>query len=171
MKLDISRTLNNRIFSTTLIRTTKDDPDYTEERILEDDFGSIEIDAGGKFELLIYQEEGEIKLGKYNQSSDISNLDCAVHKFIKDTDLIKVEVGTEITHTRDAKQINSLELSISKTRIIPDMVAEFECRIFEAIISSRITEGINTWCVYETKFETEDLEPIIISTPCLGGGA
>lgn len=171
MKLDISRTLNNRVFSTTLIRTTKDDTDYAEERILEDDFGAVEIDAGGKFELLIYLDEvtGDLMLSKFNPDADTSNLDCVVHKFIKDSDNIKVEVGTEISHTRDAKQINSLELSKSKTRVATDMLAEFECRIFEVIIADRIKSGADKWCNYATTFETEEVEPIIIKAPCTGG--
>lgn len=171
MKLDISRTLNNRVFSTTLIRTIKDDNDYVKERVYEDDFGAIEIDAGGKFELLIYLDNttGNLMLEKYDPEADISDLDCVVHKFIKDSNNIKVEVGTEISYSKDAKQINALELSKSKTKVLTDMIAEFECRIFEIIIADKIRAEIDKWCKYTTTFETEQVEPIIIKAPCTGG--
>lgn len=160
MKFDKLRGLKNNVFSTTIVRVEDDDQDCkVKEALLEDDFGYVEVQVGGRFEGQISKANGSelftiVKEGDKVKSSDVL-------AFALPSSKVKLTMGTEISFTCDANK----EVSrVFNDKTVPALkIAEAKCRIFEQVIEERIGEAIAAWKKQGTEFEQEILEPIHFS--------
>lgn len=147
------RELKNKVFKTSIIRVAKqDDPCVEAEARLEDDFGPVSIEAGGKFEAAISKKDNKFEIEYDIKTAESKN----VFKFAIDSKKIELLPSVVITYSCDSeketiRRYTDLELS-------PLEAAELKCRIFEAAIESRIEIAINEWKLQQTDFEEEKIE-------------
>ena len=152
MKFNKSRNLSNKVFSVSIERTNKNDSNYNAERILEDDFGSVQIDIGGRFYVAYVEDEGIITahpVFNYEESVWVDSLD----KYIIDTNIVSLTVGAKIQYQCDAKQLNKIQFALGN--ISPIKIAENRCIAFEAIIEDRINKAVELWKENQSDFEQE----------------
>lgn len=159
MKFDKIRSLKNNVFSTKLVRVEDDDQDCkVKEALLEDDFGYVEVQIGGRFEGEMTNEDDELFValseGKVAKTSEVL-------AFALPSSKVKLTMGTEISFTCDANK----EVSrIFNDKPVPALkIAEAKCRIFEQVMEKRIGEAIEAWKKQGTEFEQEILEPLHFS--------
>ena len=157
MKFDKLRGLKNNVFSTKLVRVEDDNQDCkVKEALLEDDFGYVEVQIGGRFEGIITGD------GVETSSTALEGKKSSeVLAFALPSSKVKLTMGTEISFTCDANK----EVSrINKKQKVPALkIAEAKCRIFEKVMEKRIGEAIEAWKKQGTEFEQEILEPLHFS--------
>ena len=100
MKFDKLRGLKNNVFSTKLVRVEDDDQDCkVKEALLEDDFGYVEVQIGGRFEGVVTPDgvdtSSETLEGK--KSSEIL-------AFALPSSKVQLTIGKEISFTCDANK-------------------------------------------------------------------
>lgn len=159
MKFETQRKLKNNIFYTKISRVSEDDQDcIIKEQQLEDDFGYVEIEAGGVFEAKITKDEHQ-DLVVTPVTSKAKAKEAEVNfKFSLPSKKVKLLLNVEIPFSCDATQEASrefLEKTLSGLKI-----AEHKCKIFEAVILDRIELAINAWKAKHTNFEEEILEAV-----------
>jgi hypothetical protein len=157
MKFDKLRGLKNNVFSTKLIRVEDDNQDCkVKEALLEDDFGYVEVQIGGRFEGVVTPDgvdtSSETLEGK--KSSEIL-------AFALPSSKVQLTIGKEISFTCDAnKEVSRI---FNEIQVPALKIAEAKCRIFEEVMEKRIGEAIEAWKKQGTEFEQEILEPLHFS--------
>lgn len=147
------RELKNKVFKTSIIRIAKqDDPCAEAEARLEDDFGAVSIEAGGKFEAAISKKDNKFEI-EYDLETAVSK---DVFKFAIDSKKIELLPSVIITYSCDSEK----ETIRKYTDLVlsPLEAAELKCRIFETVIESRIEAAIDEWKLQQTNFEEEEIE-------------
>lgn len=158
MKIDIKRNLENKVFSSTLTRVVKsDDPNVEEEKQLENDFGPVKVNATGVFSANITKSSDTIVMTPVMDGAE-SNFKFAIPK----TDAVALEAGTELPFVCDAKEQTDLKIS-EQVSFNALQVAEYKCRLFEAIMKLRIQKSVDEWKKQQTNFETEVIPEIEIN--------
>ena len=155
MKFDKLRGLKNNVFSTKLVRVEDDNQDCkVKEALLEDDFGYVEVQIGGRFEGTITGETVDTSLeGKVKKSDVLA--------FALPSSKVKLTMGTEISFTCDAnKEVSRI---FNEQKVPALKIAEAKSRIFEKVMIKRISEAIEAWKKQGTEFEQEILEPLHFS--------
>lgn len=155
MKFDKLRGLKNNVFSTKLVRVEDDNQDCkVKEALLEDDFGYVEVQVGGRFEGTITGETVDVSLESKVKKSEVL-------AFALPSSKVKLTMGTEISFTCDAnKEVSRI---FNEQKVPALKIAEAKCRIFEKVMEKRIGEAIEAWKKQGTEFEQEILEPLHFS--------
>ena len=155
MKFDKLRGLKNNVFSTKLVRVEDDNQDCkVKEALLEDDFGYVEVQIGGRFEGVITPDGVDITSTEGKKSSEVL-------AFALPSSKVQLTMGTEISFTCDAnKEVSRL---FNEVQVPALKIAEAKCRIFEQVMEKRIGEAIEAWKQQGTEFEQEILEPLHFS--------
>lgn len=155
MKFDKLRGLKNNVFSTKLVRVEDDNQDCkVKEALLEDDFGYVEVQIGGRFEGTITGETVDVSLESKVKKSEVL-------AFALPSSKVKLTMGTEISFTCDAnKEVSRI---FNEQKVPALKIAEAKCRIFEKVMEKRIGEAIEAWKKQGTEFEQEILEPLHFS--------
>lgn len=158
MKIDIKRNLENKVFSTTLTRVVKsDDPNAEEEKQLENDFGPVKVNSTGLFCANITKPSDDIVMTPVTDGGE-SNFKFAIAK----ADSVALEAGVELPFSCDATQQTDLKIS-EQVSFNALQVAEYKCRLFEAIMKLRIEKAVDEWKKQQTNFETEVVPGIEIN--------
>lgn len=145
MYFDTKKDLNNKIFKMEVVRKyVPDDAENIKEAQLEDDFGKIQIDAGGLF--VGYAEK---TADKYTAS--LTESEGAVKiAFSLPKNIVTLEKDTSIAMSCDGSKEAALkEISALK-------VAELKCDVFALEIEKRINAAVEEWKAEITDFETKD---------------
>lgn len=162
MKFDIQRSLNNKVFTTSIIRIpVLDDACAEEEKILENDFGPVEVEVGGKFEAIVTKELDHLKFTPVLSTTSSEDRLKANFKFSLDPKKVILKERAEIAYS-----CNALNESLRKheDRLIdPLRAAEEKCKVFEAVIKERIELAVAAWKAQQTNFETEEVASFEIS--------
>ena len=155
MKFDKLRGLKNNVFSTKLVRVEDDNQDCkVKEALLEDDFGYVEVQVGGRFEGTITGDSVDVSLESKVKKSEVL-------AFALPSSKVKLTMGTEISFTCDAnKEVSRI---FNEQKVPALKIAEAKCRIFEKVMEKRIGEAIEAWKKQGTEFEQEILEPLHFS--------
>ena len=155
MKFDKLRGLKNNVFSTKLVRVEDDNQDCkVKEALLEDDFGYVEVQVGGRFEGTITGDSVDVSLESKVKKSEVL-------AFALPSSKVKLTMGTEISFTCDAnKEVSRI---FNEQKVPALKIAEAKCRIFEQVMEKRIGEAIEAWKKQGTEFEQEILEPLHFS--------
>jgi hypothetical protein len=155
MKFDKLRGLKNNVFSTKLVRVEDDDQDCkVKEALLEDDFGYVEVQVGGRFEGVITPDGVDIESVHGKKTSEVL-------AFALPSSKVQLTIGKEISFTCDAnKEVSRI---FNEIQVPALKIAEAKCRIFEEVMEKRIGEAIEAWKKQGTEFEQEILEPLHFS--------
>ena len=160
MKFETQRKLQNNIFYTKIVRVEEDDQDcILKEQQLEDDFGCVEVEVGGIFEANMSKDEhGALEIKPVTSKTKTRDAEIVNFKFAVPSKKVKLLLDVEIPFSCDATKETSRE--VLKV-VIPSLrMAEYKCKIFEAIILDRIELAINEWKKKHTNFEEEILEAV-----------
>lgn len=157
MKFETNRTLKNKVFSTSLVRvSTQDDPCLETEKQLEDDFGSVQVDAGGKFEVYVTKTANAKPTFSNTATTDTKTTGEFLFKFALDTKVVALVPKVELSYSCDAKQESPRK--DGNGLVIPVLeVAELKCEIFEALMRERISKAVASWKEQQTDFETVEI--------------
>lgn len=162
MKIDIERSLKNKIFTTSLIRVpVLDDACAEEEKQLEDDFGPVEVEVGGKFEAIVTKELDHLKFTPVLTTTSAEDRLKANFKFSLSSNKVILKERAQMSYS-----CNALDESIRKHEdmiIDPLRAAEEKCKLFEAIIKERIELAVAEWKAQQTTFEKEEVAGFEIS--------
>ena len=162
MKFEIERNLKNKIFTTSVVRVPViDDACAEEEKNLEDDFGPVEIEVGGKYEAVVSKEQGlnetyHLKFTPILPSAEKSKETKANFSFSLPAQKVILKEKAKITYSCDATKecVKSCEDMI----IDPLRAAEEKCKLFEAIVQDKIKTAVDTWKGQHTDFENEEVK-------------
>lgn len=157
MKFDIERSLKNKVFTTALVRTpVLDDACAEEEKQLEDDFGPVEVEVGGKFEAIVSKDSDHLKFTPVLSTTSEEERKKANFKFSLSSNKVVLKEKAQIVYSCDAMQesIRKHEYML----IDPLRAAEEKCKLFEAVIKERIELAVAEWKAQQTTFESEDVE-------------
>ena len=161
MKFQKVRVLKDNMFTTRINRVEDDSQDCVlEERVLENDFGPVVVEVGGKFEAIITKDDDKLKFTPIT-SVNAEQANRANFKFAIPTSKTPILMGTKIEFSCDAKE--------ESTRVYEDIAltplkaAEIKCKVFEAVMLDRIESSINDWKANKTDFESEILDPVHFS--------
>lgn len=147
------RNLKNKVFSTSLVRVPEqDDPCAEIEKVLEDDFGPVEVEAGGKFEAYVTKVEGQKPTYAKPTAEDKDGL---LFKFALDPKKIPLVAKAEISYSCDSEKETPRKTEKGLV-ITPLEIAELKCKIFEETVKERITAAVQDWKAKQTNFETEE---------------
>ena len=153
MLFEVFKKLENKVFSINIYR--KNIPDSAEnikESQLENDFGLVEVEAGGLFVGYV-KKNGE---GTYEVSLEKSD-DAKELKYALPNNSVKISKQTEITYSSDSTKEAKLE-------DIPALkVSELKCDLFALTIKKRIEAAVEEWKGQVTDFETK--EPTSFEVP------
>lgn len=150
MKIETTRKLENKIFETVLKRVIKeDDINAEKEKKLENDFGPVTINATGLFCAKFTGTQDNISMAPVYDNSE-SNFKFS----IASSNPIALEDNTEIPFSCDANKQTAVVVNETIT-LSPLQVAEYKCRLFEAVIKNRIQKAVEEWKKQQTNFEDE----------------
>lgn len=153
MLFEVFKKLENKVFSINIYR--KNIPDSAEnikESQLENDFGLVEVEAGGLFVGYV-KKNGE---GTYEVSLEKSD-DAKELKYALPNNSVKISKQTEITYSSDSTKEAKLD-------DIPALkVSELKCDLFALTIKKRIEAAVEEWKGQVTDFETK--EPTSFEVP------
>lgn len=162
MKFEKSRLLRNNVFSSTINRVEDDNQDcILEEKTLENDFGPVQIDMGGKFEAVIEKDEDKLKITPIVSSNAESIGAKANFKFSLPMNKVSLLMGTSLNFSCDSCQ--EVSRVFDELKLSPQKAAEFKCLMFEEIILDKIKVAIEKWKSNKTNFESEILDPVHFS--------
>lgn len=162
MKFEKVRLLRNNVFSTSINRVEDDNHDCVlEEKILENDFGPVQIDIGGKFEAYVEKHEEALKITPITSKNQSSLGSKANFKFSTIPNKVSLLMGANINFTCDST--TEASRTYEELKLSPQKAAEFKCKMFEDIILDRIEVAIEKWKANKTEFETEILDPVHFS--------
>ena len=163
MKFEKLRKLENNVFTSKIVRVEDENQDCVlEDKVLENDFGPVCVEAGGKFEAIVTKDShsGKLKFealtSKNSGKADQVNL-----AFAKTKNKVSLLMGTALEHSCNAKEETSREFE--GVVLTAKQVAEMQCKIFEEVILDRIEVAIEEWKANKTDFETEILDPVHFS--------
>lgn len=154
MLFEVFKNLENKVFSISINR--KNIPDSAEnikESQLENDFGLVEVEAGGLFVGYVKKNDVssayEVSLDKKDGAKEL--------KYALPNNLVKISKQTEITYSNDSTKEAKLE-------DIPALkVSELKCDLFALTIKKRIEAAVEEWKGQVTDFETK--EPTSFEVP------
>lgn len=164
MKFEKLRSLKNHVFSTTIKRVEDDDQDcLLEEKVLEDDFGHVEVKVGGKYEAVIEKSEDDdsVKVTAVTSENREELASKINFKFSIKESKVALKMGVPLTFSCDAKE--EISRVIGDIKISPLEIAEFKCHIFEDVTLDSIGQAIEVWKNKATTFEQDILDPIHFS--------
>ena len=163
MKFKKERKLQDNVFTSKIVRIEDEFQDCVlEDRVLENDFGPVSVEAGGKFEAIVEKDGSTGGLVfKAITSANKSEADKANFKFALAPAKTVLLMGTSIDFSCDAREEASR--TYESLTLTPLKAAEFKCKIFEEVILDRIKLAIEDWKVNKTDFETEILDPVHFS--------
>ena len=153
MLFEVFKNLENKVFSISVCRKNiKDSAENIKESQLENDFGLVEVEAGGLFVGYV-KKNGE---GTYEVSLEKSD-DAKELKYALPNNPVKISKQTEITYSSDSTKEAKLE-------DIPALkVSELKCDLFALTIKKRIEAAVEEWKGQVTDFETK--EPTSFEVP------
>lgn len=158
MKIEIKRNLENKVFSTVLKRVvTSDDLNLEKEKKLENDFGPVVVNATGLFCANITKPSDDIVLTPVMDGGE-SNFKFS----IATSEPVALEADKEIPFSCNAIEQTDLKVSEQVT-FTALQVAEYKCRLFEAVMQKRIEAAVEAWKKQQTTFETEVIPVVEIS--------
>ena len=148
MKFEIHRELKNKHFISTVKRViVADDPNMEEEARLQNDFGAVEIDAGGTFLGYVKKEDDKYTVSLETVEESFP-LKFALYKNVLSL-ADNVEIKFDCDSTREADFIAD-----DKKTVIPALkMAELKCEIFELVIEKRIEQAVENWKKQKTDFQ------------------
>lgn len=157
MIIEVKRKLENNVFSTTLERVTRDgDANCQIEAKLENDFGPVVVKTGGVFSANVTGTKENITVTPVEDGSE------ANFKFCVDLGEVPLVKGAQISFSCKAAEQSAMKISEEIT-LSPLQVAEQRCRVFEALIKSRIKKTVEAWKEQQTDFEDEVVPDLEIS--------
>lgn len=162
MKFEIERSLVNKVFTTSVVRVPViDDACAEEEKTLENDFGPVEVEVGGKFEAIVSKEVDKLKFTPVLSATEELERKKANFKFSLNPQKVTLKENAIITFSCDA--INESERTYEDLKVDPLKSAEEKCKLFEAVIKERIELAVAAWKAQQTTFETDKPEGFEIS--------
>ena len=151
MKFETVRSLKNKVFNTSIVRVIEqNDPCLATEKQLEDDFGSVMVETGGKFEAYV-----TLAVGAKPTFSKVAKSTPGEFLFKFATDTIKMSLipTVDIPFICDSEKESPRKDALGIV-INPLEVAQLKCEMFESIIKERIAEAVVLWKTQTTDFET-----------------
>lgn len=150
MKFEILRDLTNKVFTTTIKRKfIQDDPDDINEAELENDFGSIQLEAGKVFEGSISKNLDETFSAILDKSPGIGKI---AFKFSVPSNIVTITKNSSISYKCDGKL--EADIVFEEGTTIPALkVAELKCELFEKAIEQKIKDAVKLWKEQKTDFE------------------
>lgn len=154
MKFKTIRLLKNKVFSTSINRVIDpEDPNTATEKQLEDDFGLVEIDAGGKFEAYVSKVAGAKPAFNLIASTPVVAGEF-LFKFALNPAKTPLTDIVKISYSCDAEKETGRRDTLN-TVISPLEIAQLKCEIFEKVTKDKIEEAIEAWKAQTTTFEEE----------------
>lgn len=154
MKFDIERSLVNKVFTTSIVRVPViDDACAEEEKALENDFGPVEVEIGGKFEAIVEKQVDALKFTPVLSTTEELERKKANFKFSLNPQKVVIKENASITFSCNA--LNESARTYEDLQVDPLRSAEEKCKVFEAVIKERIELAVAAWKAQQTNFESE----------------
>ena len=156
MKFKTTRILKDNVFKTKIARVAiLDAIDAAEEARLEDDFGPVAVEIGGKFEAFVSKD---VTSGKLTFEPILSTTlpDIAAKanfKFAMSTMKVQLISTVAINYQCDSKL--ETQRKFEDIEVSTLSAAEQKCKLFEAVVLDRIKLAVAEWKLQQTNFETE----------------